>query len=280
MRTTFFLIVAFCFTSLAAFSQQTDWYSKLKELKFLSSSKQDVMRIFDFESKLALDPNYYQRDDWDVDLPSGGTLQFYFRDDKLCGNEKGYGNVAPGTLTEVIFYSNNSPVSLDKLPIKTAGFKTHEGTVARSIVSRKKGITIIGDDSNRWLVILFDPPSSLNYLRCPASPEPDQFVSTGERLDLSITIQDPYIPRLTVKQHVVVGRPFVFTKQLGVVSLRISGVVGDQKDHKWPTTVRISEYSSHRDNISESVRLDMELGKSISIGPIASVAYLRTYTLK
>jgi hypothetical protein len=173
MRTAILLII-YSFVSLNAFAQQPYWYSTIKELNLLSSSKQDVIHTFGLEKAFAIDPEYYQRSQWYFDLEGGGSIEANFWDRGPCHGVRAdrhgfmYWNVADGTLIGIFFSPGKINISLDQLPFSTAVFEANEEYQPRSrYFSRKLGIQVEADGTKRVHQIYFGPPSSMEYLLCP-----------------------------------------------------------------------------------------------------------------
>ena len=167
------LLVLILFASLSVFSGQPDWYTKVKQLNILSSTKYDVIHVFGLEKANADDPDYFQRNDWYFDLKDGGQIEARFYDRAPCSgyraNRHGimYWNVPEDTLMAINFSTGKLNITLDPLPFSTTGYSENEyDNDKRQLISPDEGIKVLTDRDNRVLNIYFGPPSSMEYMLC------------------------------------------------------------------------------------------------------------------
>ncbi len=124
-------------------------------------------------------------------------------------------------------------------------------------------------------------PSALVYLTlavcilvgCVHSPV------TSDAYKLTVKLNTPYNQDFVIETPVTVGRPFELTKLNSEIKNTISGVLGPPVDDKFPLDLIVSEWESKTSNIKDTIKLDFELDKAWSGGPVSSFVYLRTITL-
>ena len=177
MRTIIIFIFIFAFLSPNTFSQQADWYSKINELKILSSSKQDVMRVFGLERVFSINPEYYQRSQWYFDF-EGGSIEARFWDQGPCRGIRAtrhgfmFWNVPDDTLIAISFSTGKVVISTDQLPFSIADFEIWDSYKPQTeYASRERGIHVETDSTKRVQSIWFGPPSSMDYMLCPRDPD-------------------------------------------------------------------------------------------------------------
>src|SRR5262249_27523438 len=100
-----------------------------------------------------------------------------------------------------------------------------------------------------------------------------------KRLVLSVRLQDPFNRDLEIRKHIKLGTPFFTKKTNGRVKNTISGVVFQEQEGKYELSLTISEWASEKDNVEDTMALELELNKPWKGGPVASFVYGRTVTL-
>ena len=109
MRTIILFLVVILFASLSVFSQQPDWYSSVKQLNILSSTKYDVIRVFGLEKEFSEYPDHLQDNQWYFDLKDGGQIEAHFYDRGPCNGYRAtrhgimFWNVPDETLMSINF---------------------------------------------------------------------------------------------------------------------------------------------------------------------------------
>ena len=105
-----------------------------------------------------------------------------------------------------------------------------------------------------------------------AQTNPDWF-------NLSVRLQDPFNSDLETRIQIKVDKPFQITTDNGEVKNTISGRLHAPSGAKYPLTLTIDERGSETSRLGESMKLQLELDRPFSGGPISSFIYLRTVVL-
>jgi hypothetical protein len=170
-------LVVILFPNLSVYPQQPDWYTRVKQLNILSSTKYDVIHVFGLEKANADDPDYFQRSQWYFDLKDGGQIEAHFYDRGPCSgyraNRHGimFWNVPDDTLISTDFSTGKLNITLDQLPFSTAGYEENEYyNDQHEQISPDEGIKVLTDRDKRVLTVYFGPSSSMDYMLCPCDP--------------------------------------------------------------------------------------------------------------
>jgi len=89
MRALIVFLTAFSIFGGNVYSQEPNWYLKIKQLGILLSSKQDVVRVFGLENDFANDPQYFQRNSWYFDVKERGEIEAFFYESLLRRYRRG-----------------------------------------------------------------------------------------------------------------------------------------------------------------------------------------------
>jgi len=108
-----------------------------------------------------------------------------------------------------------------------------------------------------------------------------QAASTKEELfDLKIRLADPFNKDFAVLTTVRTEQPFELTATNGATVNKFSGVLHNPTKGIYPLDLTISEWKSPKQNIRETTKLSLELGKTRSEGTIAGLVYLYSVVLR
>jgi hypothetical protein len=161
-----FLIIC----SVSALAQQPEWYTKIKQLKPLQSTYQDVVRIYDLASALESDPDAFHRSWWQVDSSEGSTQILLHLGEPCSGGSRqipGW-NIGAFTVVSIDFYPNwKKRMTPPQLPFPIDGYEVV--TLADNNLryfDRDKGIVFELNSDKTVSAIHFVPSESLDFMRC------------------------------------------------------------------------------------------------------------------
>jgi len=177
-----FLITIVFLIVLPTVAQEPNWYSKIKELKILSSNARDVIDLFDLHGKNLLTEKEYS---WAI-RTTEGLVMVNFSKGPACSDVSKQElsvhstlanrtwNVPEWTVVEITFRPNADNLLLPiQLPFATSGMKEmSRGDV--EIWSKDDAVGIIlevGLYETFVLSVTFIPPSSMASSECPALPQ-------------------------------------------------------------------------------------------------------------
>jgi hypothetical protein len=172
-----FLIGVIAFFSYSAIAQQPVWFSKIKELKILTSNYQDAIRVYGLTPSIELDEKIRKRHLLVIRSDAGATTIYFKQGAPPCGRWRLSGgpgwNVTEGTVDLIEFVPAwDHVIHLDQLPFDTSGFDVIETAKENSFIyeSKTHGISVeAGGEGSQKAVwrTYFYPPSSMEHMRCP-----------------------------------------------------------------------------------------------------------------
>jgi len=177
------------FVCVSATAQQSHWFEEIREVSLLHSTYQDIIRIYDLESKVHGDQGAFQRYLWQIDSADGST-QVLFKDGVPCVDGStimpGW-NVAEWTVVGVDFYPNwKKQITFDQLPFRMLTFKDFtESDNHFRYWDSDQGISVELDAKKRVRAVHFFPSDSLSFMRCLGNSSVDYRI-TFTRVSLPI----------------------------------------------------------------------------------------------
>ncbi len=104
--------------------------------------------------------------------------------------------------------------------------------------------------------------------------------SNGGPFDLKVRLSTPFNRDFTMLVIIRAGEPFTLNATNGATTDKLSGILHKPSKGIYPVDLTISEWISAKENIRNSAKLDLELGKTRGTGVIAGLVYCYFVTLR
>jgi hypothetical protein len=101
-----------------------------------------------------------------------------------------------------------------------------------------------------------------------------------ESFDLEVALSSPYNRDFTMLTTIHIEKPFHLIATNGAITNEVSGTLHAPNGGIYPLDVTVSEWASKKDNMRDSWKLKLELGKAWGGGAVSSVVSMREITLR
>jgi hypothetical protein len=168
MKWTMLLFVVVCSLNSAANAQEPFWYLKIKAIKLLSSTYDDVLQVLGSPLNTPT-----ERDLFEYFAVSGGRVYVTFASGPCDGRigregQRSGWSVPRWTVTSLTFRPER-PLKIKNLSIRKRGFRRYKSSDvpgAYSYENEKSGVDFFVKRNGEIETVTFEPPQSLDNFAC------------------------------------------------------------------------------------------------------------------